>query len=492
MTRRNRLTSQKAPAHNRRTADPYLMHQDREPRPAEKYLNGDPDAWAETPMPAPAWPTPRNRVNMPEFADTTFDHKNEQGWGDEDGEDYDNGYTRKPSDDQGNRLARVKSARRRARIALILATRMSGKRASATNLERQAYSLMQLPMRDLVAMFRNLKAEDESEDSDEEEAEDEVEVEDDKEARRRRARLQTELRRIAAEDEEVEAEEEDEDEDEEGEKEARRRLARMRRRMAADEDEEEAEDEVEDEKESRRRQARMRKLNTELTRLASMDEDEDEEEADEEEDEVEELEKEARRLAAKLRIRKLKAHLRKLKAEDESEDSDEEEAEDEDEVEDDKEARRRQALNRKRVADDLMMDEEVEADEEDMSLEDMDQDMDDLMIEADEDADMDALNALMDEEDADDAESDEFFSDDMGMTPELDLLGLDVEEPVIVAKKTRQASTQQAAPKRGVRSVGARTASQTVNPGKGGDAQLLSKLWDASPDVSAVFSRPKT
>lgn len=581
MTRRTRLTSRQAAAHNRRVkADPYLMHQDREVRPVEKYMNGDPSAWAEDPMPAPPYPTPRTRINLPEFTDTAFDHKNEDGWGDADGKDYDNGYTRRPSDDQDKRMAFIR-ARKRARIALILASRMVGKTASSSTLQKQAWTLMQLPARDLVAMFRAVKAEEECAEDEEVEAEDE-EVE--KEARLRRARLQRELNRIASEEaDEAEAEDEEdveaEDEEEEAEKEARRRLARLRARRAS-EDEEEAE---EDETEARARKARMAKLNRELTRLASMDSDEEEAEDEECAEDAEEVEKEARRHAAKARqlaakakalraseeeaeeeveaedeaeeahkearalkarVRKLRAKVRNLKASSDEEEADEECAEEAEEAEKEarrlkvrarklkaeaegedaeveaeeaaedaedveKEARalkakalkakarkagRRAQTNKGRRASD-MMDDEAEADESDMSMEDMQADLDAIMSGEAEDeamgmedgeehsADMDALEALM----AEDHDDSDIMADDLDMTPEVDLMAL--EAPVVASNRT--ASSKPA--KRGVRSVGSRTASGLpAAPAASGDVALLTKMWGSAPNLDGVLSSSKS
>ncbi len=73
-----------------RKADIYTMNQEHPQPSVTEYVNGDPDSWAETPVPAEKSPVneeyegdavKRNEVGLGEFRTDTFKHKDSERWG---------------------------------------------------------------------------------------------------------------------------------------------------------------------------------------------------------------------------------------------------------------------------------------------------------------------------------------------------------------------------------------------------------------------------
>jgi len=502
---RNRLTQRNANRRNK-VADPYTMHQDRVNPPVEKYMNGDPSAWAEDLHPIPPAGTPRNSIGLPEFLDTTWDHKDADMWND--GAAYDNSDTFDASDDQGRRLeasrrqrrfaALQKKADRCIRIAEFLFPASSDR-----VVEAQALDLMGLSDRAVAATLARL-----AEESGEEDEKEAAEEEDDKESSRRQAarrnrraeeddedekaaKKSRKSKKSEDEEDDVEASEDDEDEkeskksrkskkaeDDEDEKESKKSRKSKKSEdededheaSEDDEDDVEASDDEEDEKESKKsRKSKKAEDEKEAKKSRKSKKSEDEEE-----------EKESKRKSKKAskaaEARRLMAQLRNLLSED-GEDEDHEASEDgDDEVE--------------AMLSAMGMDSEEEDHESDMH-----EDMESYM---DEDASMEDLDAEMhrlmneDGEMSMDADMDDMMLNDLMLEPEVDPLpGLmgDDEDLVLAqltnrsAKKASKAKPAQAPKKNGVKSLGRVTTASADNKEK----DLLSRLWTTDPDVSKTF-----
>lgn len=117
---------------NNRQADPYTMHQDRDHRPAEDYLIGDPSAFAEDvhdELPNDE-ALGRNEVGMPNMPASNMDHKDADKWNSD--EAYDNSHTFSPEDRDGEEKLDTP-------IEDMNGRRMSSRDVYAA-LERKAYS----------------------------------------------------------------------------------------------------------------------------------------------------------------------------------------------------------------------------------------------------------------------------------------------------------------------------------------------------------------
>jgi hypothetical protein len=134
-----------------RTADDiYDMNQDHaQPSPTE-YENGDPNSWAETPtkneyvtQSYDGDSEARNEVGFPEFAPSTFDHKDSKEWGGSG--KYDN--------QRGGMTASARKATAAERVA-----RSMLRTANKELIEQQAVDLMSLPDNVLVATIKRLDA----------------------------------------------------------------------------------------------------------------------------------------------------------------------------------------------------------------------------------------------------------------------------------------------------------------------------------------------
>jgi hypothetical protein len=126
-----------------RTADPYAMNQDhiKQQPPADKYLTGDPSAFAEDITTPNNWEVEyqggavkRDEIGLPEDRPDTFNH---------------------PEKTASNHEATLK----KADIAVRIARRMLGANAPEGAIEEQAASLMHLPDQDVINTYNRLAGE---------------------------------------------------------------------------------------------------------------------------------------------------------------------------------------------------------------------------------------------------------------------------------------------------------------------------------------------
>jgi hypothetical protein len=130
-----------------RTADIYTMNQEHpQPSPVD-YENGDPDSWAETPVPADKMSVKeeydgdhvkRNEIGLGEFRDDTYKHKDSDKWNGKG--KYDN----------------AKMAAERKAMACERIARATLRTADEKLVEGAAIDLMALPDKSLVAMLKRL------------------------------------------------------------------------------------------------------------------------------------------------------------------------------------------------------------------------------------------------------------------------------------------------------------------------------------------------
>jgi hypothetical protein len=130
-----------------RRADVYTMNQDHPQPSATEYENGDPDAWAETPVPGDKMNVnaeydgdhvKRNEIGLGEMRDDTYKHKDSDVWGG-------------PGKYDNAKVAAERKASAAERIAKALL------RTSNTKLvEDMAVDLMAMPDRTMVATLRRL------------------------------------------------------------------------------------------------------------------------------------------------------------------------------------------------------------------------------------------------------------------------------------------------------------------------------------------------
>jgi hypothetical protein len=429
----------------RRKADPYTMHQERVNPPVEKYMNGDPSAWAEDLHPIPPYGTPRNQIGLPEFMETTWTHKGTEDWS-ENSQAYDNGFTFDREDDQARRLQSSHQRRVIAKLEVkaskcIRIAKALLVNASADVIEEQAMAFMSLSDRAIQATLVRL-AEDEHASEEEEEEEDEVE------SRRLARYLQAKRKAKKKAEEEVES-----------------KKSKKSKSKKADEDDDEDEDDYED------------------------DDDDDD---SEEEDEVEAKKSKRSRKSEE----EDEVEAKKSKRSRKSEEEDEVEAkkskrsrksEEEDEVE---------AKKSKKRSKKAMSEEEMDAEVEAM-LASMDEDLDDIVSEEDvdseeEDEDLDAsLEDLLDDEDAmmDDMVDDSTI-DDMVLEHEVDpLMEMTLDDDIysrLMSRSAKGKTSAQKSAQKGVKRLGRVTTASVKDNSEVND---LSKLWTTEPDVSKVFKR---
>lgn len=216
-----------------RKADPYQMNQERDLPPVEKYLIGDPSAFAEDvhqELPDDA-ALGRNEIGLPNMPASNLNHKDVEEWNS--GDAYDNASTFSPQDrdrketpdvpvDQMNDRKVAKTSARDVFAALERKAYSCTKIAQAllpgaplAMIENQSYELMALPDSYVLSTLLRI-AGDEEEEMEEEEKKDaaeEEEKEDDKGEKK-------EASKKSAEDDEDEDKDEDKsDDDEEEEKE---------------------------------------------------------------------------------------------------------------------------------------------------------------------------------------------------------------------------------------------------------------------------------
>jgi flagellar biosynthesis GTPase FlhF len=144
----NRSATPRQAATSRR-ADIYTMNQEHPQPTAVEYMNGSPDEWAETPVPADKAPVnaeyegdhvKRNELGFGEFRDDTWKHKDSENWGGSG--KYDNA---KVSADR-----KATAAERIARAIL--------RTSNEELVEQTAIDLMALPDRSMVSVLRRMEA----------------------------------------------------------------------------------------------------------------------------------------------------------------------------------------------------------------------------------------------------------------------------------------------------------------------------------------------
>jgi hypothetical protein len=155
----NREDVMKKAAALRKVADPYTMNQDHPQPPADKYLTGDPSAFAEDVHSPNTWETEysgdnlkRNEIGMPEMRDDTYRHS--------------------------EKTAR-EIALKKADLCIAVSQIMLGKTASEAAVEDQSVALMHLPDQDLIDTHKRLAGDEE--DDDEEGQEKQAQEQDDEE-----------------------------------------------------------------------------------------------------------------------------------------------------------------------------------------------------------------------------------------------------------------------------------------------------------------------
>lgn len=226
---------------NDRKADPYTMHQERDLPPVEKYLIGDPSAFAEdvhAELPDDE-ALGRNEIGLPNMPASNLNHKDVEEWNS--GDAYDNASTFSPEDrdrketpdvpvDQMNdRKVASPTPKQSARSVFAALERKAfncTKIAQAllpgapqSLIEEQSYELMALPDEFVIATVLRLAADEEEEkDSGEDKEAGEKHEEEDKEADRKEKaaailrEAQAQARRVLAGDDEDEDDSDDEDE----------------------------------------------------------------------------------------------------------------------------------------------------------------------------------------------------------------------------------------------------------------------------------------
>lgn len=205
--RSRRTSSHRSPKTSERhkSADPYEMNQDPERRREQDYMYGDPSAWAEEPHE----PLPnddelgRNAVGMPRLPESNYSHRGVDEWHNEN-KPYDNAFTFSDEDlrgpqegrqvDPNERNARADDRETSQRQA---DAHIKGKayhcvkiaeallpNASEAEIEEQAYDLLQLPDKSVVATSARLdefgqvlSEDDEEEDDEDEDVEEKIEEE---------------------------------------------------------------------------------------------------------------------------------------------------------------------------------------------------------------------------------------------------------------------------------------------------------------------------
>jgi hypothetical protein len=261
-----------------RKADPYTMHQDRDLPPVEKYLIGDPSAFAEDvhqDLPDDA-ALGRNEIGLPNMPASNLNHKDVEEWNS--GDAYDNASTFSPEDrdrketpdvpvEQMNdrKIATPKRSAREVYAALERKAFHCTKIAQALLpgapqglIEDQSYELMALPDEFVLATVMRLAADEEEETEDKKDAgkkhgeEEEEDKKEDRKAKAAELMRQAKMLLAGEDDEDDDGDEDDEKEDEkEEEKEGGKKkssydysdaqIEAMLREMMDDEDDAEAE-----------------------------------------------------------------------------------------------------------------------------------------------------------------------------------------------------------------------------------------------------------
>jgi len=437
---RNRLTRLKK-------ADPFTLGREKENPPVEKYMNGDPDSWGETPYDKNHWEEDKRE-------ETNHAAESEHNFG-------------------ASVKASVKVARELREKALkcvhIASTLFPT--ASEETLEAQGFDLMELSDRAIQATLHRIA---ELEDKKEEEAHEDEQEEVMKEARSLLAKVRSliaeaeEDEKEAMEDEEEAMEDEAcEDEDmSQAEKAASILVKKASALVAAAEYEEEVgqEEEAEEKKEAAKKilakakkilagelppelkenAEKMKKLHEEG---AEVDNSSLNTEGLEEDMSLEEKKEAAlRHLAA---AKKLMAEVEEDKEEAMEEEA---KAESEEAMEDEEEAMEEDA-----ESEDAMEDEEEAMEEDELSMEEVD------MIPSEKDEALEDLFMSPDMKDAKEAYEDAFGGE--------------------AEKEEKQASkTASKAPKKGAKTLKSGLKISSVN-----SAEDLSTLWDCPPDVSHLF-----
>jgi hypothetical protein len=433
---RNRLTRLKK-------ADPFTLGREKENPPVEKYTNGDPDSWAETPYDKKHWEDDkREETNHAAESDHNF------------------GASVKAS------VKVARELREKALKCVHIASALFPT-ASEETLEAQGFDLMELSDRSIEATLKRIA---EMEEMKEDEAQEEEQEEVMKEARS----LLAKVRSLIAEAEEGEKEEaleedeacEDEEEMNQAEKAASVLVKKASALVAAAEYEEEigAEEEAEAKKEEAKQiLAKAKKIlagelppalkeNAEkMKKLHEEGAEVDNSKLNTEGLEEAEMSLEEKKEAALRHLAAAKKLMAEVGVED-KEEAHEEEAQSEameEEVESEEEA----------MEEEVESEEEAMEDEEELSMEEVD------MIPSEKDEALEDLFMSPDMKDAKEAYEDAF--------------GGEAHEE----KEEKQASkTASKAPKKGAKTLKGGLKISSVN-----SAEDLSNLWDCPPDVSHLF-----